>query len=153
MPGESASRTEIATPWTSGRLKTSSIRWICCAGSGSGRRISTWAPNSRPASFIPCSTAFHQSELPLVMKIKRGSEPPDEAELAAGAVPAAPSPEPPPQPIVAKKLKKRALDANRRIFENVTVNLPGDFRGPRWTGLYHNRETTMKKRLAHDRKA
>ena len=101
----------MATPCTSGRLKTSSIFWICCDDSESGRLISTSAPNSWAPSLIPFSTAFHQSEVPLVMNISRGPELPEEDfPAAAGSMlpdPARLGAQLPPQPARNKVASKR----------------------------------------------
>ena len=75
-PGRSASITETATPWTSGRLRASSRSRIWPSGCPSFRLSSTWAPNSSPPSRIPFSTAFHQSALLFVMNSSRGPDPP-----------------------------------------------------------------------------
>ena len=100
MPGDSASSTETATPLTSGRLSASSSRRIWPSGWPSLRRSSTWAPNFSPPSFIPFSTAFHQSELLLVMNIE--ARPGPGRASAVGAAPAEPGEAPvvpaPPQP-------------------------------------------------------
>jgi hypothetical protein len=65
-PGASASKAETATPWTSERARASRSfstwpwSWLLF------RFSSTSQPNSLAPSSIPFSTAFHQSELPLV---------------------------------------------------------------------------------------
>ena len=66
------------------------MRWICWAGSPSHSAHLDLGPEFLGAVVHALLDAFHQSELPLVMKINRGPEPPDADVVAArGDVPAA----------------------------------------------------------------
>ena len=82
IPSALGSRTDKATPFTSGRPAASSRSLICPSGCPSLRFISAVTPNFEAPSFIPVSTAFHQSELLLVMNSTTGFDADPPAELA-----------------------------------------------------------------------
>jgi hypothetical protein len=91
-----------------------------------------------------------------VIKINRGpAEPgvPAEDEGTGAAVSTLFSPEPPPQPVIAKTLSRKAHDAHRPVFKMVTGDSPWLLWGffDRWVP-HHNRQTMLEKRLTHDGK-
>ena len=143
----------MATPWTSGRLED-----IFDALNLLGR-LALDAPHlDLGTEFLaavvhaffdgvpPVGAAIGDEDQPRPATPARGRRGP------AGAVPALPSPDPPPQPLLRKDLEKMHATRTGRFSRRSQVILPGCFGVFRSMGLYHNRQTIVEKRLTHDRK-